>query len=76
MIVVNFTPVPRHHYRIGVPLAGNWQEIFNSDSTYYGGSNLGNPFTLTATDTPWMARPASVEVTLPPLGLIILKADA
>jgi 1,4-alpha-glucan branching enzyme len=76
VILVNFTPVPRHHYRIGVPLAGNWQEIFNSDSTYYGGSNLGNPFTLTATDTPWMARPASVEVTLPPLGLIILKADA
>lgn len=75
VVVINFTPIPRHHYRIGVPGSGPWREIFNSDSAYYGGSNLGNPFTLNATDTPWMARTASVEVTLPPLGLIILKAE-
>lgn len=72
-VVVNFTPIPRHGYRVGVPLAGNWQEIFNSDSTYYGGSNLGNPLPLNTIDEPWMARPFALELTLPPLGVIILR---
>jgi len=73
VIVANFTPIPRHHYRIGVPTGGNWQEIFNSDSTWYGGSNLGNPLLLQAEPTPWMARPCSVELTVPPLGLVMLR---
>lgn len=74
VVIVNYTPIPRRHYRIGVPSGGAWQEIFNSDSTYYGGSNLGNPLPLIAEDQPWMARPSSLEVTLPPLALIILRA--
>ena len=73
VVVANFTPVPRHHYRIGLPAGGNWQEVFNSDSTWYGGSNLGNPLPLQAEPTPWMARPCSVELTLPPLGLVMLR---
>jgi len=76
LVVLNFTPVPRHHYRIGVPRPGHWQEVLNSDSEYYGGSNLGNPFTLTATDEPWMGRPWSLELSLPPLGAIILRPEA
>ncbi len=42
LVVCNMTPVPRYGYRIGVPLGGAWREIFNSDSSFYGGSNLGN----------------------------------
>jgi 1,4-alpha-glucan branching enzyme len=73
VIVVNFTPMPRHHYRIGLPEGGNWREIFNSDSEYYGGSNLGNPYPMPADAQPWMNREWSVELTLPPLGAIILR---
>ena len=42
VVVLNFTPVPRHNYRIGLPAGGRWREIFNSDSAYYSGSNVGN----------------------------------
>lgn len=76
VVVVNFTPIPRHHYRIGVPSGGVWSEIFNSDSEYYGGSNLGNPFPLQACDQPWMRWDWSVELTLPPLGAIVLSKVA
>ncbi len=76
LVVLNFTPVPRHNYRIGVPCPGNWKEIFNSDSTYYGGSNLGNPLTLSADEDSWMGRPWSLELTLPPLGAIILRPES
>jgi len=76
VIIANFTPVPRHHYRIGVPTGGRWRELFNSDSTYYGGSNLGNPCAIEATDQPWMGRPQSLELTLPPLGLIVLGPES
>ena len=72
LIILNFTPVPRHEYRIGVPEAGEYEEIFNSDSTYYGGSNVGNP-PLRSEPRPWMGRPHSIELTLPPLAGIVLK---
>ncbi|MBL3556904.1 MULTISPECIES: 1,4-alpha-glucan branching protein GlgB [Marinobacter] len=73
VMVVNFTPMPRHHYRIGLPQGGTWREIFNSDSEYYGGSNLGNPYPMPADEKPWMNRNWSLELTLPPLGAIILR---
>ncbi|KAA1171014.1 1,4-alpha-glucan branching protein GlgB [Marinobacter salinexigens] len=73
VIVLNFTPVPRFCYRIGVPSPGTWQEVFNSDSEYYGGSNLGNPFPMVTDDQPWMGRSQSIELTLPPLGAVILR---
>ena len=71
IVVFNFTPVPRHEYRIGVPKAGIYEELFNSDSMYYGGSNVGNVAVRTE-DRPWMGRPASMSLTIPPLGGIIL----
>jgi 1,4-alpha-glucan branching enzyme len=77
VVVLNFTPVPRHGYRIGVPAGGGYREVFNSDSEYYAGSNLGNgPHPLHAEDLPWMGRPYSLAVTLPPLAGIVLKPDA
>lgn len=76
VIVANFTPVPRHCYRIGLPQGGCWREIFNSDSEYYGGSNLGNPFPMAAHAQPWMGRPWSLELTLPPLAALILRPSA
>jgi 1,4-alpha-glucan branching enzyme len=72
VIVLNFTPVPREGYRIGVPNAGVYTEIFNSDSKYYGGSNVGNGAVLSEPE-PWMNQENSIRVTLPPLGAIILK---
>lgn len=71
--VFNFTPVPRYGYRIGLPQAGRYQELFNSDSHIYGGSNLGNQGWLDSQDQPWMNRPVSAELTLPPLSFVVLK---
>jgi 1,4-alpha-glucan branching enzyme len=76
VVVVNFTPVVRQHYRIGVPTEGDYQEIFNSDSVYYGGSNVGNGGHLTAQPHSWMNQPCSLELTLPPLAAIILRAGS
>ncbi len=77
IVIINYTPVPREHYRIGVPDAGDYKEIFNSDSTYYGGSNMGNGMgALTAEDKPWMERPHSLSLTIPPLAAIVLQSVA
>ncbi|MFP4683688.1 MAG: 1,4-alpha-glucan branching protein GlgB [Ectothiorhodospira sp.] len=73
---MNFTPVPREGYRIGVPAPGRYREVLNSDSHYYGGSNLGN-LEVEAEDIPWMGRPCSVVLTLPPLaGIVLQPVDA
>jgi 1,4-alpha-glucan branching enzyme len=72
-IVSNFTPVPRHAYRIGLPAAGRWSEIFNSDARDYGGSGLGNLGAIHATEHPFHGFPASAEVTLPPLSTLYFK---
>jgi 1,4-alpha-glucan branching enzyme len=71
IVVLNLTPVPRQGYRIGVPVAGNYRELLNSDSHYYGGSDLGNDGILAATGKPWMGRPASLVLTLPPLAGVV-----
>ena len=73
IVVLNFTPVPRHEYRVGVPLAGSYREIFNSDSRYYGGSDLGNSGAVESVKRGYMGRPCSITLTLPPLGGIILE---
>ncbi len=75
VVALNFTPVPRSSYRIGCPAPGFWREVFNSDSAYYGGSNLGNGAGLVAGDTPWMGYPYSLTITLPPLAGVILLQD-
>jgi len=72
LIVLNFTPVPRENYRLGVPTNGAYKEIFNSDSSYYGGSNIGNDGYITVEDETWMGRPHSISLNLPPLGALIL----
>jgi 1,4-alpha-glucan branching enzyme len=71
VIILNFTPVPRPNYRIGVPEPGIYLEVFNSDSEYYGGSNIGN-WGLQAEEKEWMGRPYSIVLTLPPLAGIVL----
>jgi 1,4-alpha-glucan branching enzyme len=72
--VVNFTPVPRHDYRIGVPRAGAYREILNSDADIYGGSDLRNGV-LQASGDASHGFPASLTLTVPPLGFVLLKAD-
>jgi 1,4-alpha-glucan branching enzyme len=75
IVVLNFTPVPRMHYRIGIPDAATWRECFNSDSEFYGGSNLGNGAGLYAEPLPWMGFAHSLALTLPPLAGVVLTQD-
>ncbi len=73
IVCCNFTPVPREKYRLGVPELGYYDEILNSDSTFYTGGNLGNGAGVTAEAIESHSRPYSIELTLPPLGMTILK---
>jgi 1,4-alpha-glucan branching enzyme len=66
--VFNFSGNPVGPYRIGLPFGGTWNEIVNTDAVEYGGSGVGNYGSVTALDEPWGGRPASMELTLPPLG--------
>ncbi|MCB1760163.1 MAG: 1,4-alpha-glucan branching protein GlgB [Gammaproteobacteria bacterium] len=75
VVILNFTPVPRENYRIGLPQAGALREVFNSDSVFYGGSNLGNEGLVESQPVSWMGQPQSVELTLPPLGMLILQPE-
>jgi 1,4-alpha-glucan branching enzyme len=71
--IVNFTPVVRRNYRLGVPEGGWYQEVFNSDSEYYGGSNVGNFPGVMAEASESHGRPYSIQLTLPPLSVVVLK---
>jgi 1,4-alpha-glucan branching enzyme len=73
VVVLNFTPVPRHDFRQGLPCGGQWREIFNSDSQYYGGGNIGNGGELQAEAMPWMGQAHSAPIQLPPLACVILQ---
>ena len=73
VVCCNFTPVPREGYRLGVPCGGTYAEIFNGDSTWYGGTNLGNAGALEAEPVPHHGRDHSVSLTLPPLAAVVLK---
>jgi 1,4-alpha-glucan branching enzyme len=73
LVVSNMTPVPRYNYRIGVPEPGRWEEIFNSDSGYYGGSNVGNAGYVEAAAISAHGLQQSVELILPPLATIYLR---
>lgn len=75
LILLNFTPVPRNNYRVGVPLAGTYIELFNSDAHHYGGSNIGNHGEITTQAIPWMEQSYSLEITLPPLAGLILQVQ-
>jgi len=71
--VCNFSDVTRNHYRLGVPQDADWIEFFNSQSSYYGGNNIGNTGVLKAQKIPMHNREYSIEMTLPPLGVLFLK---
>ncbi|MEO0756960.1 MAG: 1,4-alpha-glucan branching enzyme [Cyanobacteria bacterium J06648_16] len=71
--VCNFTPQPHSHYRVGVPEKGYYRELFNSDAREFGGSNMGNLGGKWSDDWAYHNRPYSLDLTLPPLGVVVLK---
>jgi 1,4-alpha-glucan branching enzyme len=71
--VLNLTPLPRFNYRIGVPEAGLYRELLNSDSEHFWGSNMGNHGGVQAEPVAWHGRPYSLSLTLPPLAILVLK---
>jgi 1,4-alpha-glucan branching enzyme len=75
IVVLNFTPVVRESYRLGVPDAGRYREIINTDAAIYGGGNVGNGGLLESVTEPSHGRPQSIVLTLPPLAALILKRD-
>jgi 1,4-alpha-glucan branching enzyme len=72
----NFAPVVREGWRIGLPKAGTWREALNTDSRFYGGSDVGNGLGIEAEKTPWNEQRWSAEITLPPLGVVWLVPAA
>ncbi|HEX2152456.1 MAG TPA: 1,4-alpha-glucan branching protein GlgB, partial [Acidimicrobiia bacterium] len=75
LVACNFTPEPRHAYRVGIPVSGRWEEIFNTDAEIYGGSGHGN---LGGAETgplpvPFHGRPDSIDIVVPPLGVVVFK---
>jgi 1,4-alpha-glucan branching enzyme len=75
LILCNFTPIPRHFYRVGVPCGGRWLEVLNTDSAQYGGSNVGNYGGADAQAVWQHNHPWSLQLTLPPLATVVLRAE-
>jgi 1,4-alpha-glucan branching enzyme len=75
LVVGNFTPVARRGYRIGVPAGGVWREVLNSDAREYGGGGLGNAGLAGARSEPAHGRSHSLDLTLPPLSVLIFKKE-
>ena len=75
VFVVNFTPVVRNGYRVGVPLGGRYREVINTDAEIYGGSNVGNGGAVEAEDAARHGHAYSVSLTVPPLACVILKPE-
>jgi 1,4-alpha-glucan branching enzyme len=75
VVVCNFTPVVRRNYRIGVPRSGRYRETLNTDSTHYGGSDVGNAGGVATLGVPVHGQPDSLSVTLPPLGALVLVPE-
>ncbi len=73
--VCNFNPVPKYNYKVGVPKAGYWKEILNSDSESYFGSNIGNLGGVNTKDYSTHARPYTIEIALPPLAAVFFKHE-
>jgi 1,4-alpha-glucan branching enzyme len=71
--IANFSAVPHERYRVGLPFAGRWDEVINTDAETYFGSGVGNLGVVTATQYPWHAQPASAELRVPPLGALWLR---
>jgi 1,4-alpha-glucan branching enzyme len=75
IVALNFTPIPRHNYQVGVPTGGRWAEVLNSDAVLYGGSGQGNMGGVDAAPIPLHGRKWSVNLTLPPLGAVFLMNE-
>ena len=75
LVACNFTPVPRENYLVGVPAAGYWREIINSDAPYYGGSGMGNLGGVESCPVPAHGRYHAIRITLPPLGVVYFKYE-
>ncbi len=75
LIICNFTPTPISSYKLGVPHAGYWMEILNSDSKIYGGSGMGNLGGVKAEKNESHGRDYSVHLTLPPLSVLVFKKE-
>ncbi len=73
--VCNFAPVPRERYRVGMPRAGRWREVLNTDAPVYGGSGVGNLGAIEVEAVAWHGQPFSAELTLPPLGVVWLLPE-
>ena len=73
--VANFAGHPHLNYRVGLPLAGRWREVVNTDAKVYGGSGVGNLGAVQAVAEPWHGRPASARITMPPLGVLWLAPE-
>src|SRR6266566_2657319 len=73
--IVNMTPVPRWEYRIGVPFGGRWRELINTDSSFYGGSNLGNGTLTNSQPHPAHGYAQSLSLLLPPLATLVLQPE-
>jgi 1,4-alpha-glucan branching enzyme len=76
IFMLNFTPVPRSNYRVGVPQEGTWVERLNSDAEVYGGSGIGNLGGVDTNPVPYHGRPMSVVLTLPPLSVVVLERES
>jgi len=75
VFVANLSPVPRYGYRLGLPKATRWRELVNTDSSFYGGSDVGNLGGVAPEPIPWNDQPVSAELTVPPLAAIWLVPD-
>jgi 1,4-alpha-glucan branching enzyme len=75
VFVANLSPTPRPGYRLGLPRSGRWSEALNTDSTFYGGSDMGNLGAVEADPIPWHGQPVSAEITLPPLASVWLVPE-
>ena len=75
VFVANLSPVPRTGYRLGLPRACRWREALNTDSTFYGGSDVGNLGGVEPEPVPWHGQPVSAQLTLPPLAAIYLVPE-
>src|SRR5438270_7874975 len=75
VVALNFTPIPRQNYQVGVPTGGRWAEVLNSDAVLYGGSGQGNMGGVDAAPIPLHGRKWSVNLTLPPLGAVFLMNE-
>lgn len=76
LVVLNMTPVPRADYRIGVPSAGAYRELFNSDAIEFYGSGVTNAEPIQSEENTWHGRPQSLRLNVPPLGAVVLKMNA